>query len=235
MSFVFQCPFCNQKLEADEEWIGQETKCPKCAGSIKIFKPIKEKTTMNYIFQCPFCNQELEAGEELIGQEVKCPKCDGTIKIPNPKDISVQNLHAVGDASNRLNSFVHPNMYDNNSTNIKFEEKALNVSKWSKYLGILGGPILLSIEGGVLGWYFEEMDGMEKQLIQGMFNWLSIFCVLGSIISGMISLGKNSVEAQKYNLSYSKTLTFKNTRLGIICSIIAIFPLVRWFCNNVNS
>ena len=99
----------------------------------------------------------------------------------------------------------------------------------------MGGPILLSIEGGALGWYYEEMDGMEKQLIQGMFNWLSIFCVLGSIISGMISLGKNSVEAQKYNLSYSKTLTFKNTRLGIICSIIAIFHLVRWFCNNVNS
>ena len=71
------------------------------------------------------------------------------------------------------------------------------------------------------------MDRMEAMVFEGMFLWLSIFCVLGSIITGAIALKKNTVEAQKYNLSYSKTLTFKNVRIGLICSIIGIIMIVR--------
>lgn len=45
MSFTFNCPFCNQSLEAEEQWIGQETECPLCAETIKIIKP--ENSTVN--------------------------------------------------------------------------------------------------------------------------------------------------------------------------------------------
>ncbi len=184
---------------------------------------------MSFVFQCPFCNQELEAEEEWIGQETKCPKCAGTIRIINPNDKGVQNLRAMEEEPSSQNSLTRPNMCNNNSTSIKFEEKALKISKWSKYLGILGWPIVHLIGGIVLG-FNSEMDRMEAMTVEGMFYWLSIFCVLGSLISGMIALGKNSGEAKKYNLSYSKTLTFKNARFGIICSIIAIIFIVRGFC-----
>ena len=29
MSFQFQCPHCSAKLEAEDDWIGLETTCPK--------------------------------------------------------------------------------------------------------------------------------------------------------------------------------------------------------------
>lgn len=36
MSFHFRCPFCNAKLEAEDEWEGSETTCPKCTHEIGI-------------------------------------------------------------------------------------------------------------------------------------------------------------------------------------------------------
>ena len=143
-------------------------------------------------------------------------------------DKGVQNLRAMEEEPSSQNSLTRPNMCNNNSASIKFEEKALRISKWSKYLGILGWPIAHLIEEIALG-FNSEMDRMEA----GMFVSLSNFCVQGSLISGMIALGKNFGEAKKYNLSYSKTLTFKNARFGIICSIIAIIFIVRSFLRRM--
>ncbi len=41
MSFIFKCPHCNQKLEAEDEWIGQQVDCPACGRTIKIQKSEK--------------------------------------------------------------------------------------------------------------------------------------------------------------------------------------------------
>ena len=43
MTFKFNCPHCNQKLEAEDEWIGQESECPGCGMTITIQKSVKEK------------------------------------------------------------------------------------------------------------------------------------------------------------------------------------------------
>ena len=39
MSFKMQCPFCNQKVEAEEEWQGQQAECPCCSKMFVIMKP----------------------------------------------------------------------------------------------------------------------------------------------------------------------------------------------------
>ena len=36
MSFTFNCPHCQVKIEAEEEWIGQEAECPGCGKPIKV-------------------------------------------------------------------------------------------------------------------------------------------------------------------------------------------------------
>ena len=38
MSFIFNCPYCQQGIEAEDEWIGQEAECPGCGKTIKIEK-----------------------------------------------------------------------------------------------------------------------------------------------------------------------------------------------------
>lgn len=38
MSFTFNCPHCQQGIEAEDEWIGQEAECPGCGKTIKIEK-----------------------------------------------------------------------------------------------------------------------------------------------------------------------------------------------------
>lgn len=38
MSFTFNCPHCQQKIEAEDEWIGQDAECPSCGKAIKVEK-----------------------------------------------------------------------------------------------------------------------------------------------------------------------------------------------------
>lgn len=37
-NFTFNCPQCNQSLEAQDEWRGQQTQCPSCGNNIEIPK-----------------------------------------------------------------------------------------------------------------------------------------------------------------------------------------------------
>ena len=77
MSFTFNCPHCQQKIEAEDEWIGQDAECPSCGKAIKVeknkplitLKPIK----MSFTFNCPHCQQKIEAEDEWIGQDAECP------------------------------------------------------------------------------------------------------------------------------------------------------------------
>ena len=41
MGFTFSCPHCNQELEAEDEWIGQEADCPVCGRRITIMQPAR--------------------------------------------------------------------------------------------------------------------------------------------------------------------------------------------------
>lgn len=36
MSFHFRCPACNAKLEAEDDWAGLETACPKSLSTNKL-------------------------------------------------------------------------------------------------------------------------------------------------------------------------------------------------------
>lgn len=64
-NFTFNCPQCNQTLEAQDEWRGQETQCPSCSAMIKI----------PTIVQCRPIKPQLLAPDER-----KCPKCGEIIK-----------------------------------------------------------------------------------------------------------------------------------------------------------
>lgn len=37
-NFTFNCPQCDQTLEAQDEWRGQQTQCPSCGTNIEIPK-----------------------------------------------------------------------------------------------------------------------------------------------------------------------------------------------------
>lgn len=45
MSFHFRCPACNAKLEAEDDWTGLETACPKCSQTITIAPDTTSKKT----------------------------------------------------------------------------------------------------------------------------------------------------------------------------------------------
>lgn len=64
-SFTFHCSQCNQILEAQEEWRGQESRCPFCSAMIKIPAIVQ---------CCPIKPQFLASNER------KCPKCGEIIK-----------------------------------------------------------------------------------------------------------------------------------------------------------
>ena len=66
----FNCPHCQQSLEAPEELLGQDISCPTCNGAIKVPKP-QPKTTkppaprQEQTARCKGCGRILEAGAVL--------------------------------------------------------------------------------------------------------------------------------------------------------------------------
>ncbi len=83
----FNCPHCEQSLEAPEEMLGQTIECPSCNGSIELPKPdpqpepdppVELRTPVQsppsppppkQTKDCPFC------GEEILASARKCKHC----------------------------------------------------------------------------------------------------------------------------------------------------------------
>lgn len=81
-NFTFNCPQCNQTLETQDEWRGQETQCPSCSAMIKIpaivqCRPIKPQLLAPDEWKCPKC------GEIIKKEAVFCRWCKQTIPPQN--------------------------------------------------------------------------------------------------------------------------------------------------------
>lgn len=82
----FNCPHCQQPLEAPEAMFGQEFNCPACNGALKLPSPPAAESASpspadRQTQACPFC------GEDILQTAIKCKHCgeflDGRAKQPN--------------------------------------------------------------------------------------------------------------------------------------------------------
>lgn len=55
MKFKMYCPFCHQKVEAEEEWQGQQAECPCCSEKFVIMKP--ENNTVQPVINIQINNE----------------------------------------------------------------------------------------------------------------------------------------------------------------------------------
>jgi hypothetical protein len=70
----FNCPMCNQQLEAPDEYAGQVIECPACQKEITVpgVEPVEQKVSGT---KCPECGGALEEGVVL------CIKCGFHLKL----------------------------------------------------------------------------------------------------------------------------------------------------------
>ncbi len=72
--FKFNCPHCNQELEALEDMLGQTIACPSCEKNIILAAPAPDfppaiPPVMSGSMPCPYC------GEDVLVQAKKCKHC----------------------------------------------------------------------------------------------------------------------------------------------------------------
>ena len=72
--FKFNCPHCQQSLEAPEEMLGQKIDCPSCNEPITLPDPPRTQTLptpppQRQTRSCPFC------GEDILAAAIKCKHC----------------------------------------------------------------------------------------------------------------------------------------------------------------
>lgn len=69
MSFLFKCPECGERLEAEDEWDGLESDCPFCGNNIKIAKmklslPGKSKAKAGKTMEATLCSDTESAAPQ---------------------------------------------------------------------------------------------------------------------------------------------------------------------------
>ena len=87
MAFKFRCPFCNTKLEAEDEWEGSETTCPQCTHEIGIerepeFEPEPPAPPVNSSKQTqviPESTSSVEKKSKVALEPVSSPKVKNKI------------------------------------------------------------------------------------------------------------------------------------------------------------
>ena len=72
MSFHFRCPACNAKLEAEDDWAGLETACPKCSQTITIAPDTTSEKTK--IQLTPITSPTLTEAQHPVSTQSHSPK-----------------------------------------------------------------------------------------------------------------------------------------------------------------
>ena len=108
-NFLFNCPHCNQQMEAEEGWLGMQTECPHCKQIITIENSefpqvvgsaVQVESSIRAEKPCPFCGQPIKkeaiickyCKRDLTGIPSKpqeeetfpyiCPECDTFAELP---------------------------------------------------------------------------------------------------------------------------------------------------------
>ena len=82
-TFTFTCPHCQQKFEADEEWIGMQVECPACKQNITIAKETEQpKVVLKPVSaDKKSANNPSDKGVLKSKVVIRCPKTEENEKL----------------------------------------------------------------------------------------------------------------------------------------------------------
>ena len=78
----FQCPNCQQLMEADAQYAGQQVQCPGCGQLVAIPGAMPPAIVPGNTVNCPKCGKVLAIQPEWAGMQVQCPECSAMMVIP---------------------------------------------------------------------------------------------------------------------------------------------------------
>lgn len=120
--FKFNCPHCEQSLEAPEEMLGQTIECPSCHGSIELSKPEPQPQPeptpepapppKPETKDCPYCS------EQILAKAKKCKHCGEILDASLQKQSRISSSAAEAaprkPKSEKTEYQSHPSMFRNN-------------------------------------------------------------------------------------------------------------------------
>lgn len=159
--FSFKCPCCEQILQSQSEWIGQQTQCPHCGETIDIAPDyhVPKEPPQSNTKTCPFC------GETILKVAKKCKHC-GEFLVPQP-----QKQVITHKTNNVVISGVDPFAQYHTAIQGKKKGRITVVG----IAGLLMGTILIVASFGPLLTPGYEEGGLAMILV-GAFFAIGCFC-----------------------------------------------------------
>ena len=102
-NFEFNCPHCNQALEAPDEMLGQTIECPSCSKAINLPTPAPTSPPIPLQIEtkaCPFC------GEEILAKAMKCKHCGEFLDETLRRQAQTEPHRSSGNPVHHVQSFV---------------------------------------------------------------------------------------------------------------------------------
>jgi len=96
----YYCLNCGQKINATDDSVGKQAKCPKCSAVMSVPAPEPQSPETQIKFFCVQCGQKIHIPQQYQGRTCKCPQCNAENTVPLQKtqskqDVVNKNTHSV--------------------------------------------------------------------------------------------------------------------------------------------
>ena len=210
MTFIFTCPYCGNKSEAEDDWVGQDAECLHCHktvtiekqkivlrpiqnGPIILLKPLQNDSSNSESFSCdqtftPEKSKNTTSNQSLNKITFNCEQDNTKILLNNEQEkIEASEDGKLNQASGKNKGIFETSMGITAGIGLALSRKTLKVlGPKNTFLLVLFGAALVLFLWGIKK-IFKNNSSASSLITQVLTLLQSILaCILGGLIGSLL-------------------------------------------------